>query len=87
MEPSRGRDKGLAPLASSHAKSAEPESCLDSWLQDGLVAQLRLGHSPPHPNKIPGPFLSKAQRDSILHTKWRGATPHLGQEAYSGPSP
>lgn len=34
------RNKGLALSVSSHAKSADLESCWYSWLQDGLVAFL-----------------------------------------------
>lgn len=63
MEPSRGRNKGLAPSVSSHAKSAEPESCLYSWLQGGLVAHY--APTNPRPRNVAYPIQSKL----------RGATP------------
>lgn len=73
MEPSRGRDKDLAPLVSSHAKSAEPESCLYSWLQNGLVAQLRLGHRDTAPHTSINPRLFFPQGPEIQHTPYKAS--------------
>ena len=87
MEPSRGRNKGLAPSVSSRAKSAESEGCLYSWHTVGW----KLGSDwdlAPQPQQFQGPFLSKAQRHGIPHieqVEMGHPTPHPRQEVYSAP--
>lgn len=58
MEPSRGRNKGLAPSVFSCAKSAV-RRLLVLLAHGGLEAQLRLGPRSPCPNNSRAPFFPR----------------------------